>query len=164
MCPQHVFDKHFLEKCLAFLADTCCLALFSELMLMLSGDVESNPGLAHVAPEAPICLDANNRSLMLSGDVKWNPGSSDTLDEKIANLLQNHESVSKTLNDIKSDQRSIQKTANESANDFKDLDARLIKVEVALNGFSEVQTVIDGLLVTVAALTRKIDDLKNRSK
>lgn len=119
------FDKRFLETCLAFLADTCYLALLSELLLMLSGDVESNPGPAHVPPEAPICRDANNRLLMVSADADLNPEPSDTLDEENVKLVQNHESVSRTLNDIKRDQRSIHKTVNESAIGFRDLHARL---------------------------------------
>lgn len=110
------------------------------------------------------CLCVVRALLMLSGDVESNPGPPETLEDKVGKLLHHQEASSKILNDIKRDQRAMQKTLSDSTKSFQELDARLVKIESSLRVHAETIAVVEQLQKTVAGLTKKIDDLENRSR
>lgn len=78
------------------------------------------------------CLFVVRSLLMLSGDVEPSPGSTETLEDKVGKLLHYQEANSKILNDIKKDQRAMQKTLSDSTKSFQGLGLRLVKIESSL--------------------------------
>ncbi|XP_042142989.1 uncharacterized protein LOC121833623 [Ixodes scapularis] len=110
------------------------------------------------------CLDVIRQLLLLCGDVELNPGPTYTLEEKVSMILDGQKDQTRTLNDIKRDQRSLQKSVNENTENFKSLDVRMIRLESAIHKATELEAVVRDLTKTVQLLVRKVDDLENRSR
>lgn len=126
------------------------------------------PSCRAVPPQSAFCGSRVSRrdkaTSSLCGDVELNPGPTYTLEEKVSMILDGQKDQTRTLNDIKRDQRSLQKSVNENTENFKSLDVRMIRLESAIHKATELEAVVRDLTKTVQLLVRKVDDLENRSR
>lgn len=95
-------------------------------------------------------------------DVELNPGPGLTTDEKLEQILQTLKHQSKTLSDIKRDQRAVQKEENGAA--IKHIEDRLAQLESSFSKLDDTQRTVSRLNEKVTVLSRKVDDMENRQR